>query len=145
MTRNNLITYLCPPTTNSANTTHEDYYFLHKQTNVTNRRSLNIKTKQSHEMIDNVYKQTPSTKNNSPTTLQHTNHSEKYSTKHNVSNHSKTKISSQTIKEIKQNDPKEHKDITTHRKTINSHKTTIHTTDTEPKLSNTSPEIETDY
>ena len=36
VTKNDPITYLYPPTANSANTTHEDYYFLHKLTNETN-------------------------------------------------------------------------------------------------------------
>ena len=101
VTKNNPITYLYPSTANSANTTHKDYYFLHKPTNVTNQRSLNSEKKQPHKTIDDVHKQTPSTKNNSSTTLQHTNLSEKYSTKYNVTNHSEIKISSPTIKEIK--------------------------------------------
>ena len=74
------------------------------------------KSKQTHKMIDNVYKQTLSSKNNSLTTLQHTDHSEKYRTKHNVSDHSNTKTPYSTTKEIKQIKPKKYKDRTTHGK-----------------------------
>ena len=62
VTRKDPITYLYPPTANSANTTHKDYYFLHKLTNGTNQRSLNIETKQPHKTTNNVHKQTPFTK-----------------------------------------------------------------------------------
>merc|ERR1712115_357171 len=71
VTRNKPITYLYPPTTTLTNTTHEEYYFLHNETNVTNHRSINTKKKQSkhsHKTMDNIYEQTFSSKNNYLTT-----------------------------------------------------------------------------
>ena len=116
LTRNEPITYLYPPTATLTNTTHKEYYFLHNETNVTNRRSINTKTKQSkhsQKTIKDIYEQTLSSKNNYLTTLQHTDHIKKYCTKHNVSEHSNTKTPYSTTMEIEQIEPNKHKDRTT--------------------------------